>query len=124
MTNAFIFNIMLINKCLTSLNYIFPKNTDPLYLRSLVALGCFPIFIHIKDNSRILCLGYKHNVKEYYQKVFARNFCCVTLDNYRLFNFNCCNRLDLKEVLHNIHIIDNVVVCPPMLFKPVYFIDV
>lgn len=88
---------MLINKLLADNNYIFVKNSNLQYLKTLSNLGSIPIFVYIKDNERIICkeLLLMTNMISYDIEF------CIYKKNYHLFNLDCCSISEIKQVLNN-----------------------
>lgn len=112
---------MLINKELANNCNIFPRSGNPLYLRTLVSLGFHSIFIYIKNNVRIKCVGapiWRYSDKEFIEQ----HFICVTFDNCQSFNFDCCSISEIKEVLYLVKVLD--IDTLPLQFKHIFFSDV
>lgn len=67
---------LLINKKLSELGYIFVKNVNPEYLRSLVNIGCIPVVIYRYHNNRRIVLIYK-SVQLGYFDISALDICTI-----------------------------------------------
>lgn len=91
---------MLINKLLADNGYIFVKNSNPLYIQSLVNLGSKPIFVYIKNNERIVSIGISADRE--FGEYITRNKNYFNSNNYNVFNFDCLYIYEIKKVLSNV----------------------
>lgn len=95
---------MLLNKLLINNGYIFIKNVNPSYIKTLVALGSKPIFVCIKDNKRIICIADRINVKYWFSISYCvnENKSYDYLNNINLYSLDSLSISEIKIILSNL----------------------
>lgn len=89
---------MLINRLLRDNDYIFIQNVDPLYIKMIIDIGSYPIFIYTHRSHKSIYIGSK---LDDYSFLIGEECCNLIYNshNYPLFNFGVCTVSDIKYVL-------------------------
>lgn len=96
---------MLTNKLLINNGYVFIKDINPSYIRTLIALGSKPIFVCIKDNKRLISVGgqgtqYKFVPYSLWNYIYD-GIPSISIDYINLYSLDRLSISEIKAVLSN-----------------------